>query len=114
MTITLNDITFDLAPPKSYSAAFDVAVATGKNPRRGMFAALGLCWNGPKPLRSKFSDSFDALQYGGEVFDELIRAGFDAGEIAGAAALALGVVVEVLPSAKEVDAGEAFIEEPED
>ena len=73
VTVTLKDLTFVLLPPKSLAASYDVAAAVGKNPRRGMFAALGLCWGGPKPLRSKFANSFDALQYGGEVFDELIR-----------------------------------------
>ena len=114
VTVTLKDLTFVLLPPKSLAASYDVAAAVGKNPRRGMFAALGLCWGGPKPLRSKFANSFDALQYGGEVFDELIRAGFSAGDIASAGGEALGVLVAALPSADEVDAGEAFIVEPED
>lgn len=104
--VHLKDLSFDLKPPLSLAAAFDVATALQQNPARGMYACLGLCWGGPKPLRAKFSDQYDALQYGGQIFDELLAYGCTVPEITEASTAALSVLVAALPSDKEVQASE--------
>lgn len=111
--VTLNGKTIPLHPPTSLAAAFDVAAATGKNSSRGLYAALGLCWGGKQRLRSKFSDSYNALEYGGQVFDEMLAAGLNAGEITTAAVEALTLLVSVLPSSDEVQAAEGNLETSE-
>ena len=111
--VTLKDISFELKAPKSLASAYDVAGAAGKNPSRAMYASLGLCWNGKQKLRSKFSDSYDALQYGGEVFDELTRVGFSPSEIIDAATSAFSLMISLLPSADEVEAAEGNSEAQE-
>lgn len=111
--VTLKDLSFSLQRPLSLAAAFDVAVALPKNQQRAMYAALGLCWGGPKPLRSKYSASYNVLEYGGNVCDELLAYGATMDQISTAAAAALTVLVEALPSESGVQAAEAFTEGPE-
>jgi hypothetical protein len=113
-TVTLKGVEVELKPPASLAAAYDVAAAAGKNSMRGLAAALGLCWDGKQRLRSDFTSTYNALEFGGQVFDELLAWGAKPEEIQAAGAAALVLACDSLPSADEVDAAEGNSEDQED
>lgn len=97
-----------LKAPASFMVRREVAMAVQKNALRGLCAALGLCWGG-KPLRTKYA--FDALAYGGEVFDELMGLGLPEADIYAAAGKALELCVDA-PSEAGVARAEGFTAAP--
>lgn len=93
-----------LKAPASFMVRREVAMAVQKNALRGLCAALGVCWGG-KPLRTKYE--YDALAYGGQVFDELMGLGLPEGDIYAAGGKALELCVEA-PSEAGVTRAEGF------
>ena len=112
-TVILNGLTVPLRSQVSLAAAFDAAGALHQHPARGMYACLGLCWGADRKLQASFEDSYDALKYGGQVFDELINWGASVKEITDASTAALSCLVAALPSDKEVQAAEGNCEDQE-
>lgn len=104
MQVTLGSHTVTLKAPASFMVRREVAVATQKNALRGLCAALGVCWGG-KPLRVRYE--YDALAYGGQVFDELMGLGIPEAEIYAAGGKALELCVEV-PTEANVARAEGF------
>lgn len=109
-TVTLKGVEVPLKPPGSLALAYDVAGASGKNPLRAMYAALGACWAGKQRLRAKFTDTYVALEFGGQVFDELVKWGATPAEVQEAGGVALALLCEGLPDVEEVDAAEGNFE----
>jgi hypothetical protein len=106
MTITLGIHTITLRQPPSMMIRRDVALAVQKNPIRGLCAALGVCWGG-KPLKARFA--YDALGYGGDVFDELMSLGIPEADIYAAAGKALELLNDT-PTEPNVARAEGFTE----
>lgn len=107
-----------LTAPGSYSAALDVMVAAKDNPRRGLAAALGLCWpvfNRKQRRRmgedhpwaplthSLASHNFNALAFGGAVLDEITERGCTLEEFSIAGAIALDMLTDLLPESDDED-----------
>lgn len=104
MQVTLGSHTVTLTAPKSFMVRREVAIATQKSALRGLCAALGVCWGG-KPLRVRYE--YDALAYGGQVFDELMGLGIPEADIYAAGGKALELCVEV-PTEAGVARAEGF------
>ena len=130
MRATLRGEEVALRTPDSCAAALDVLVAADKNPRRGIAAALGLCWpvfNRKQRRKLKITEDhpwapleatlvkhdFNALAYGGAVLDELMARDLSLEEVSAAGAIALDAVAELLPDFDEVDEVEGNFEAPE-
>jgi len=130
MKATLRGEKVALQVPGSCAAALDVVVAANKNPRRGICAALGLCWpawNRKQRRKQRITDDhpwapltvtlsgceFDALAYGGAVLDELLVRGLSLEEVSAAGAVALNMVTDALPDFDEVEAVEGNSEAPD-
>jgi hypothetical protein len=108
MTVTIGTHTIPLKAPASFMVRREVAMAISKNALRGLCAALGVCWGG-KALRTKYT--YDALAYGGEVFDELMALGLPEADIYAAGSKALELCVEA-PTEAGVARAEGFTPAP--
>lgn len=108
MEVKLGTHTIPLKAPASFMVRREVAIATQKSALRGLCAALGVCWGG-KPLRVRYE--YDALAYGGQVFDELMGLGIPEAEIYEAGGKALELCVDV-PSEAGVARAEGFTGAP--
>jgi hypothetical protein len=121
-----------LRAPDSLAVVYDISGAARNSPFRAMWASLGVCWPAPvnrahrralaksespwRPLEATLAAAqYNAGTFGGLVFDELTKRGLTADEINGAAAVALDLVMDMLPD--EEDDAEAladFSEGPAD
>ena len=108
MIVNIGTHTISLKAPASFMTRREVAMAISKNALRGLCAALGVCWGG-KPLRTKYT--YDALAYGGEVFDELMQLGLPEADIYAAGSKALELCVEA-PTEAGVARAEGFTAAP--
>lgn len=88
--------------PKSFAQRFDVVAGSAKNGLLASAAALGLCWRGGHAPKARYNHSFSALQYGQEVLDELVEAGYSWKEVLDAGGQALSLVAQDLLDAGEV------------
>lgn len=108
MTVTIGQHTVPLKAPASFMIRREVALATQQNTLRGLCAALGVCW-GAKPLKTRYN--FNALAYGGEVFDELMGLGLPEAEIYEAGGKALELCI-MAPTEEGVARAEGFTPPP--
>lgn len=106
-TVQLGTHTVPLQAPASMMLRREVGLAM-KAPLRGLCAALGVCWRG-KPLRAKYA--YDALAYGGEVFDELLAIGIPEADIYAAGTRALEICLDV-PTEEGTSRAEDFSDPP--
>jgi len=104
VVVQLGAHSVQLAAPKSTAMRRDVQNCAPINPHRALWAALGACWAG-KPLKAKFA--FNALAYGGEVFDELMALGIPEEDIYAAAGKAFSLCGDV-PTEEAVARAEGF------
>ena len=79
-----------------------------KSALRGLCAALGVCWGG-KPLKARYQ--YDALAYGGDVFDELMALKLPEEQIYEAGSKALALCVDA-PTEEGTARAEGFTEAP--
>lgn len=108
MQVQIGPHTVALKSPPSFMVRREVAMAVQRSALRGLCAALGVCWGG-KPLRTKYE--YDALGYGGQVFDELMGLGLPEADIYAAGAKALELCVDV-PTEAGVARAEGFTPAP--
>ena len=108
MQVQIGEHIVALKSPASFMVRREVAMAVQRSALRGLCAALGVCWGG-KPLRTKYE--YDALAYGGQVFDELMALGLPEADIYAAGAKALELCVEA-PTEAGVARAEGFTPPP--
>lgn len=90
-----------LAKPGSLAARYDIITAVAENGRRGLMAALGLCWAGYPGSKYK-SSGYNPLQFGGDVMDTLLEKGYDLNEITEVASAAFWLAADGLVSKSAV------------
>ena len=122
-TATLGGEEVALQAPDGLAVVYDISAAAANSPFRAMWASLGVCWPKPanrshrramvksesplRPLTATLAAAgYNAGTFGGLVFDELTERGLQPDEINGAAALALELVMDMLPD--EEDDAEAL------
>jgi hypothetical protein len=112
-TVTIGGNTWAPKLPRSFTLRQDLIIAIGNNPRRAAAAALGLCWAGPNAPGAQYNRAnWDALQYGGQVMDELVERGIDWGEVYAAGMVCLSKLVDIHVSEAEVKDAENFTDAP--
>ena len=103
-----------LTIPRSYSVAQDVVLAASTNPLRAFAAALGACWTGHgRPKVTYQAAGYSALDYGGQVRDELVARGVSSADVTAAGVEAFNLLADQIIPAAEVDAAEGNSEAPE-
>lgn len=122
-TATLGGEEVTLQAPDGLAVVYDISAAAANSPFRAMWASLGVCWPKPanrahrramdksespwRPLKATLAGAqYNAGTFGGLVFDELAARGLSPDEINGAAAVALDLVMDLLPD--EEDDAEAL------
>lgn len=96
-TVHLGSIEIKLVPPTSYSIRYETSISAANNQLRAFAAALGLCSatagkRDKLQIKARYTDSFNPLQYGGEVLDELVARGYTTVEVMAAGVVAYGVI----------------------
>lgn len=109
--VTIAGVKIQLEAPKDFMICREIVRASGDNYERAICAALGVCWRGKGRPKARYKTDYNALRYGGDVYNELIARGVQPREIAWASHLALhhcAVHAGAVPLKAEVDAAVGF------
>lgn len=109
--VTIGGHKIRLEAPKDFMVCREIVRASGDNYERAICAALGVCWNGKGTPKTRYKTDYNALRYGGDVYNELVGRGVHPREIAWASHLALhhcALHAGAVPLKAEVDAAVGF------